>query len=861
VANTLSINIIAEIKEAVKSIEEFSKVTSDELKKTNSSIKALEVGLKGIGVGLIAAFGSHLVAEFVKEAIEAEDAINKLSNTLKLTGSFSKEAVHNFESLAKEMLQLTGVNDEAVLAQISFIKSLGATNKEAEKVVRVAADLSVALGTDLATAVDQLTATYSGNIRGLGRQFKELKNFSDAQLQAGAAVDFLAKKLDGFAASNAKNLGTQLQVLGQNFNNLKEAIGRIFTGNTFVGAVELINKAILALTESIKSLLSGHLDPLAQTVIKVASAFSAFFIISKLPGLFSAVSASMALLNAEFLAFKATSGFSFSGLITSVKAFTASINAAKIAVNLLKASATLGLTILIDQLVTAQVEAKSFSDGFSLFFNKIKRVFLDVFGVIIQTIATTFEYLGKIPGASQFKDLSRGFNNLASKIADTSYESKQFSETYKETGEVIKHANNEAADSAKGLGQILEEQLQRARDFLNNLKKDIPGLKVEFLQTDYKKNLKEAEKAFKILNTKKEEADKIRLFLEEKLQKDIVKANREAVEEQIKEFEKLSSVLKGGDIKEFAKAFNKNPIEGSIALGLDVTNFAAQGQKGAIELAKNLIKTLGKALGPFFESIAPAAGQIFEVFAQGKEKVNELITSFIQGIPVIIQNVIASIPQLLITIFSNLGSLVTNLITQAIPQAIQEFINRLPEIVNALAQSMVQVGVALAAQAPLIASKLAISLTAQSPTIARSIIVEMVRNIPLFVSEAGKELAKSVKDALAGISGVTGIGGGSKGIGSLFAGIGTGGISKVFGFADGIGEIPSGFPRDSFAAGLTSGERVVDADSNNSLKKFLSAFEQGRLNSNQPLTINIQVGEAQLAQTILNLNRQGFRLS
>lgn len=68
------------------------------------------------------------------------------------------------------------------------------------------------------------------------------------------------------------------------------------------------------------------------------------------------------------------------------------------------------------------------------------------------------------------------------------------------------------------------------------------------------------------------------------------------------------------------------------------------------------------------------------------------------------------------------------------------------------------------------------------------------------------------------------------------------------------GEIPEGFPNDSFPARLTSGENVIDRGLSQDLKSFLSGKESGG-----DMTIILQVGEEQLANVLVNLNSQGFR--
>jgi TP901 family phage tail tape measure protein len=77
------------------------------------------------------------------------------------------------------------------------------------------------------------------------------------------------------------------------------------------------------------------------------------------------------------------------------------------------------------------------------------------------------------------------------------------------------------------------------------------------------------------------------------------------------------------------------------------------------------------------------------------------------------------------------------------------------------------------------------------------------------------------------------------------------------------GLVPSGFPNDTFPANLSSGELVVPRKDTQRLSNFLDRAEAEGFNKTesapQPLTINLQIGESELAKVLLNLNRQGFR--
>lgn len=106
---------------------------------------------------------------------------------------------------------------------------------------------------------------------------------------------------------------------------------------------------------------------------------------------------------------------------------------------------------------------------------------------------------------------------------------------------------------------------------------------------------------------------------------------------------------------------------------------------------------------------------------------------------------------------------------------------------------------------------------------------------------------------------------------------GGGGGFKLPKFATGITEVPSGFENDGFLARLSSGERVVDKNSNQDLKDFLANSRAGglgneqmiallseissKLNNSGSQTIEVTVDKKVLGRTILDLNRRNERIN
>lgn len=78
-------------------------------------------------------------------------------------------------------------------------------------------------------------------------------------------------------------------------------------------------------------------------------------------------------------------------------------------------------------------------------------------------------------------------------------------------------------------------------------------------------------------------------------------------------------------------------------------------------------------------------------------------------------------------------------------------------------------------------------------------------------------------------------------------------------FASG-GLVPAGFPNDSFPAMLQSGERVLNEDQTAIFARLVQATErlEGR-GGGQVINVQLHIGQKQLADVLLDLNKSGFR--
>lgn len=272
-----------------------------------------------------------------------------------------------------------------------------------------------------------------------------------------------------------------------------------------------------------------------------------------------------------------------------------------------------------------------------------------------------------------------------------------------------------------------------------------------------------------------------------------------------------------------------------------------QGAAGAAGAISGIAGVIGDSLLP---GVGGLVSQVVSFLAQGPDLVKAQIKAFLGAIPGIIQNIILAVPALIIALVEAIPVLIDGLLA-ALPVVVNELVNSIPLVIQALVDLQPKVIDAFIANLPAlisafaflmprVATTLAIALAAQAPFIGLQMALGFVQNIPLIV----QGIADGVKQALSQLTG--GLSGGGGALGKIGGAVG--GITKKLKFAEG-GIVPGGAPfTDRVPAMLTPGEMVIPRD------------QVGGMGGGTTTVINkIYIGEKELAQSILSLNRQGFR--
>ena len=258
-ANEVSVDITVEEKAALKALTRLSQGFDKTEKKATSSVGKMDLALATFAGNIVANVAGKAISflvsslgEVVDAAQRQEDAINSLNAALRQSGEFSEAASQDLQDYASELQKITRFGDEAIIEQLAFAKSMGATTEQAKKIVAAATDMSAALNMDFNAAVRNITKTLGGLKGELGESIVELGSLTKEQLQAGAAIDLIAGKFAGQAQAATATYSGKVEQLSNSWGDLLENVGMFVTKNpTVLSAIDSVASAVGALNEII----------------------------------------------------------------------------------------------------------------------------------------------------------------------------------------------------------------------------------------------------------------------------------------------------------------------------------------------------------------------------------------------------------------------------------------------------------------------------------------------------------------------------------------------------------------------------------------------------------------------------------
>lgn len=223
-SRTLKLSILADVDDLKK------KLGQGEAEVSSFGDKLGEFGKKAaaafaVAAAAAAAYAGKLLVDGVKSAIEDEKAQAKLATTLQnVTGATDKQ-IASVEEQISALSLANGIADDEL--RPSFERLVRATENvtEAQKLQKLALDVSAGSGKSLETVSAALAKAYDGNTASLGKLGIGL---SSAELKS-MSFDEVTKKLSdtfgGQATTQAETFEGRMQRLQVAFDEAKESVG------------------------------------------------------------------------------------------------------------------------------------------------------------------------------------------------------------------------------------------------------------------------------------------------------------------------------------------------------------------------------------------------------------------------------------------------------------------------------------------------------------------------------------------------------------------------------------------------------------------------------------------------------------
>ena len=200
------------------------------------SLKLAAVGIAATGAAAIA-FG----VSSVKSYQESENALAQLNAVLKSTRGIAKVSAKSAISLANSLQKVTRYSDEQVLSAENMLLTFTKIGKDVfPDTTKAVLDMSTAMGTDLKSTAIQVGKAMQDPVRGVTALQRVGVRLSDSQKElvknlvatgkTAEAQKIILKELQtefgGSAEAAGKTFAGQLDILKNQFDEVKESIGK-----------------------------------------------------------------------------------------------------------------------------------------------------------------------------------------------------------------------------------------------------------------------------------------------------------------------------------------------------------------------------------------------------------------------------------------------------------------------------------------------------------------------------------------------------------------------------------------------------------------------------------------------------------
>ncbi len=201
----------------------------DALDKAQRQTEHLSEGLTKIAEVAAVGFAALTaeVFESVKSFAESEQAGKSLNLALQNQGIYSKELAENYKAQAKELSELTGVDDDAIVKSQALMQSLIGQQKITPELTKAILDLSAGKKMDLDTTTSLISKGIEGHVAALGKLGIVIDAHLNKEERTAEIIKQVTIKFGGMAEAANQGLGSY-HGLRLALADLQKAIGERF---------------------------------------------------------------------------------------------------------------------------------------------------------------------------------------------------------------------------------------------------------------------------------------------------------------------------------------------------------------------------------------------------------------------------------------------------------------------------------------------------------------------------------------------------------------------------------------------------------------------------------------------------------
>jgi hypothetical protein len=278
-----------------------------ELNKNLEKLGSMGDMLEGIGGKLEAVLSVAALIEFSREAIQASRSLAQLSAVLRSTGQASSDFQDELEQQRKVLSMATGVEEDEIVTAQRLLLSFGARRESMEKLTGLTLDYAAAMGTNAASAAEQLGRALSGGNIMLRGMRVEIDNSLPKAQQLAVLMEILSDRVGGQARAAFEAAAPDVQRFNVQLTETEKALGNVFLSDVASPFLSGLGTGLARLEEQFKE-FNTSFPQLASAIKSLSGA---------LGDLIGKISPAIAALGFLVLAVQAAQ-FGFSTLVTAV---------------------------------------------------------------------------------------------------------------------------------------------------------------------------------------------------------------------------------------------------------------------------------------------------------------------------------------------------------------------------------------------------------------------------------------------------------------------------------------------------------------------------------------------------------------